>query len=194
VLVKRHGTWSDTFPWPTGGTATSCAGPKVVLALTVHATSLHGTEQVPLSYNCYGTETWYTQTVSLKISGVRVSTIGTGSAVEQPAAGGAFTLARLSYPTSVVANGAPGNLRVFWRGHPDFPLRLTETSISCPAGFRCGSESTEVTLRENPQVFVDALDCSGFVSAAERFRYRITLHDAAGRSTRSAVESFTCTP
>jgi hypothetical protein len=192
-LTRSGSTWSDTFPWPVASTHTTCAAPKVVLSLTVKGTSLKGSEQVPLSFNCYRTETWYTQTVSLKIRGTEVSAVGTGSPLEEPRTGGPFAISRLTYPKTVVAGGAPGDLRAFWTGRPDFPLVLTEQNISCPPGITCGNETTEVTLRENPEVFVDALDCTG-VTSRKRFRYRITLHDAAGHHSRTAVESFSCKP
>jgi hypothetical protein len=99
-----------------------------------------------------------------------------------------FTLS----PDPLIANGPDGTARIYWSGHPTFPVTIYDAPRSCPSGLICNALQRVFARSADPLVWKDEGNCEGTVPVGFVFRYWIWGVDAKGHKTAKFRTNIPC--
>jgi len=86
-------------------------------------------------------------------------------------------------PDPLIANGPDGTARIYWSGHPTFPITIYDAPRSCPSGLICNPEQRVFATSADPLVWPDEGSCEGTVPVGFVFKYWAWGVDAKGHRT-----------
>lgn len=114
-----------------------------------------------------------------------------------PAAGSAvrassFQIVRVKSPPYVVENGPRGVIAISWSGQATFPVTMYDAPASCPASFRCASETNVAAQSSNPLRWA-AWWCAGN-TGAWTLDYWFWVTDSSGQTTQRIRAKVKCLP
>ncbi|MFZ1700340.1 MAG: hypothetical protein WBO10_08225 [Pyrinomonadaceae bacterium] len=89
-------------------------------------------------------------------------------------------ITRLRYPQNIRWNGPRGNMTVYWKGDPQFPLRVIFAPRTCPAGVNGITETRTFNAPTNPFMATQAVWCAGPGGFTYKWDYEVYLQDATG--------------
>lgn len=124
----------------------------------------------------------------LLLVGVVVASNSAAASAKKPS----FYVARVVFPTVLVANGPGKPIVVYWGGQAKFPVTLLAIARSCHRGVVCKPvEYTFPTYRY--PLAIDGLRCQGRVPAAGfKLAYTVWLQDSRGAATAKVAEVVSC--
>lgn len=103
-----------------------------------------------------------------------------------------FAITQVVIPVFIKQNGPKGTRKVYWEGHPVFPVTVNERGI-CPESVNCGARDaagwgtptgkTVFTTHQNPLVTNNYYFCSGSLSSNYVIGAEYWLTDAKGHRT-----------
>lgn len=104
------------------------------------------------------------------------------------------TFAALSMITPPVPQNTPHTTTIQFEGNPQFPLRIEETVIACPRGWRCRNGVQTVNQPTASPIVFQVLRCTASRPLPDAtFRLRTVMIDADGVKSAPYEHSFTCT-
>lgn len=86
-------------------------------------------------------------------------------------------------PDPLIANGPDGTAKIYWSGHPTFPVTIYDAPRSCPSGLICNPEQRVFGTSADPLVWPDEGSCEGTVPIGFVFKYWAWGVDAKGHKT-----------
>ena len=117
------------------------------------------------------------------------------------ATGPPFAITKLDVPLFVKQNGARGTRKVYWQGHPTFPVTVHERGI-CPESVNCGPRdaagwgsppATAVfPASHNPLVSPSFYFCNGNLTSNYLIGVEVWLTDANGHRTPPVRTFWVC--
>jgi hypothetical protein len=135
------------------------------------------------------------------IAALAVGAVVGTSSIAASATGTPFAITHLDVPLFVKQNGAKGARRIFWQGHPTFPVTVHERGI-CPESVNCGPRdaagwgtppATKVfPASHNPLVSPNYYFCNGGLTSNYVIGVEDWLTDAAGHRTAPVRNFWVC--
>jgi len=129
------------------------------------------------------------------------SLVGDGSSATRSDTGGQFVITQTVVPLFVKQNGPRGTRKIYWAGHPVFPVTVYETGI-CPESVNCGPRNavgfgtppakTVFPKRANPLVSPRFYYCNGSLTSNYVIGVEYWLIDAKGHRTPIAKNFWVC--
>ena len=104
------------------------------------------------------------------------------------------TFAALSMVTPPVPQNTPHTTTIEFEGNPQFPVKIEETVIACPRGWRCRNGLVAITEPTASPIVFQSLRCTTTRPLPDvTFRLRTVMVDADGVKSAPYEHSFTCT-
>lgn len=95
-------------------------------------------------------------------------------------------------PDPLISNGPDGTAKIYWSGHPTFPVTIADAPRSCPAGLICNPERRVFSTSADPLVWPDEGSCEGTVPVGFVFKYWVWGIDARGHKTKKFRVNVPC--
>jgi len=105
----------------------------------------------------------------------------------------AFKITRYTIsPDPLIANGPDGTAKIYWSGHPAFPVTIYDAARSCPSGLICNPEQHVFARSTDPLVWKNQGSCEGTVPVGFVFKYWMWGVDANGHKTKKIRINVPC--
>lgn len=139
----------------------------------------------------WNTHPWVALDGSGTCIGYTVAPVAEYRITEDPKPSPALSITRLVVPKAVVGNGRRADLKLFWQGEVEFPVRIQLSKAGCSSKRSCKAARTTIVARKNPLVWKKAWFCRGTV-AAYRVATDAWLTDANGQTSPKVKATLTC--
>ncbi|ADI14334.1 InlB B-repeat-containing protein [Truepera radiovictrix] len=104
-----------------------------------------------------------------------------------------FRITRVEPPAPITFNGAPGEIKVYWEGHPvTFPVTMELRRPDCPAEVECRLTDQRYEEAANPLVY--SVVCRGGGTRPVLATYDVRLSDSDNRRTQLEKVEIQCVP